>query len=107
MSLEQALHGPPAAMRAGMAAVTFTPASDDGGRTQALRDLCSALGVESISCGVADEDLRFPHCAEHLRPLVSVVPMQRLAAELARLTGGDPDRIHRGVEPWKSAMGKI
>jgi glucosamine--fructose-6-phosphate aminotransferase (isomerizing) len=107
MTVEQALHGPPAAMRAGMAAVTLTPAIDDGGRTQTLRDLCSSLGVESITCGTANEDLRFPACPEHLRPLVSVIPLQRLAAELARLTGGDPDRIHQGVEPWKSAMGKL
>jgi glucosamine--fructose-6-phosphate aminotransferase (isomerizing) len=107
LSVEQALHGPPAAMRAGMAALTFTPALEDGGRTQALRELCSALGVENITCGTTNEDLRFPQCAEHLRPLVSVVPMQRLAAELARITGGDPDRIHQGTEPWRSAMGKI
>ncbi len=107
MSVEQALHGPPAAMRPGMAALTLTPWGEDGGRTEELRRLCAALGVESVTCGTAKEDLRFPACPEHLRPLISAVPLQRLAAELARLTGGDPDHIHRATEPWKSAMGRL
>ena len=41
--------------------------------------------------GVAVVEPRFPACDEHLRPLIVAVPLQRLAAEIARLNGGDPD----------------
>jgi len=93
MPVELALHGPQAALRKGMGALVFTPAADDGGRTQKLRDLCRSIGVETVACGSGAEELRFPPCDELLRPLVSIVPAQRLAAEIARLAGGDPDHI--------------
>ncbi len=104
ISVELALHGPPAAMRAGMGAISLTPAQDDGGRTATLRAVFAGLGVESVTCGSASEELRFPVCDPLVRPLVAMVPLQRLAAEIARLTGSSPDTIHREVEPWKSAM---
>ncbi|HWT85560.1 MAG TPA: hypothetical protein VN177_07290 [Myxococcales bacterium] len=84
MAVEQALHGPQAALRAEMGAVLFPPAQDDGSRTRRLRELCLGLGVEVV-------ELRVPGCSEALRPLLSIIPAQRLAAEIARLTGGDPD----------------
>jgi len=73
-----------AALRAEMGAVLFPPAQDDGSRTRRLRELCLGLGVEVV-------ELRVPGCSEALRPLLSIIPAQRLAAEIARLTGGDPD----------------
>lgn len=103
-SVELALHGPPAAMRAGMGAISISPARDDGGRTAALRGTLLRLSVETLTCGSGAEDLRFPSCDPALRPFVAVIPLQRLAAELARLTGTSPDSIHRDAEPWKSAM---
>jgi glutamine---fructose-6-phosphate transaminase (isomerizing) len=103
-SVELALHGPVVALRPGMGAVTFTPAVEDAGRTQRLREALSAIGVTALTCGAANEDLSFPACSEVLRPIVSAVPLQRLAAELARLTGGDPDGTRSGVEPWKTAL---
>ena len=106
-SVELALHGPPAALRPGMGALIFSPARDDAGRTARLRELCATLQVEAVSCGSAGEDLRFPPCPELLRPLVSAIPVQRLAAEIARLAGGNPDTIHRDLEPWKSAMARL
>ena len=84
MAVEQALHGPQAALREGMGAILFPPAQDDGGRTEHLRELCVGLSVKVVALAV-------PHCSDALRPLLSAVPAQRLAAELARLTGGDPD----------------
>jgi glucosamine--fructose-6-phosphate aminotransferase (isomerizing) len=103
-SVELALHGPPAAMRAGMGAVSLTPAQDDGGRTAALRGVLARLSVETVTCGSDGEDLRYPACDPLVRPLVAAVPLQRLAAEIARLTGSSPDTIHRDQEPWKTAM---
>jgi glucosamine--fructose-6-phosphate aminotransferase (isomerizing) len=107
METESALHGPPAAMRAGMAGLTITPVLDDGNRTQDLRTTFADLGVVSLTCGSADEDLRFPPVQRLVRPLVSIVSLQRLTAELARLKGTNPDDIHRDVEPWTTAMGRV
>ncbi|MBA2681627.1 MAG: SIS domain-containing protein [Ktedonobacteraceae bacterium] len=107
METENALHGPPAAMRSGMAALTITPAADDAGRTGDLRTTFSDLGVISLTCGTGSEDLRFPTVHPLVRPLVSIVPLQRLTAELARLKQTNPDDIHRDVEPWKTAIGRV
>jgi len=113
LGVEFALHGPPAALRAGMGAITITPAADtsDGGRTQALRGLLHDLGVVALTCGdgsvSADEDLPFVPVPPLLRPFVAIVPLQRLTAELARLAGTNPDAIHRDIEPWASAMGRV
>ncbi len=84
MPVEEALHGPHAALRKGMGAVLIPPAPDDGGRTEALRTLSEERGVTTVVSKVLP-------CPEALRPLVAVVPLQRLTAELARLCGGDPD----------------
>jgi glutamine---fructose-6-phosphate transaminase (isomerizing) len=89
-AVEQALHGPQAALRQGMGAIFFIPQDDDGGRTLRLRDLCIALGVEVV-------EIRIAPCSEALRPLVSIVPAQRLAAEIARLAGGNPDHSRNPV----------
>ncbi|MCA1828838.1 MAG: hypothetical protein LC689_18095 [Myxococcales bacterium] len=85
MAVEQALHGPHAAFQAGMGAIVIPPARDDAGRTAALKEVCGKRGVAVV-------EPRFPPCDEPLRPLVLAVPLQRLAAEIARLNGGDPDR---------------
>ena len=90
LSVEQALHGPQAALHPRMGAVLFNPDDDDGGRTARLRELCVTVGVEVV-------DIRVARCSEAVRPLVSIVPAQRLAAEIARLTGGDPDRSRNPV----------
>jgi glucosamine--fructose-6-phosphate aminotransferase (isomerizing) len=90
LAVEQALHGPQAALREGMAAVLY-PSAEDGGRTGRLRELCAGLGVEVV-------ELAVPPCSDALRPLLSAVPGQRLAAEIARLVGGDPDRSRHPVE---------
>ena len=73
-----------------MGAILFIPDHDDGGRTVRLRDLCAQLGVEVV-------DIRVPASSEALRPIVSIVPAQRLAAEIARLIGGDPDHSRHPV----------
>ena len=84
-AVEQALHGPHAALRSGMGAILIPPATDDAGRTAALRTFCEKRGVAVV-------EPRIVACAETLRPLVAAIPLQRLAAEIARLCGGDPDR---------------
>lgn len=107
MAVELALHGPPAAFRAGMGAIVLTPAIDDGGRTQELRTLLRELGAEVATCGEGDEDLRFATTHPLVRPLVSIVPLQRLVAEMARVRGSNPDVIYHDVEPWRTALGRV
>lgn len=85
LAVEQALHGPHAALRSGMGAILIPPATDDAGRTFELRAFCEERGVACV-------EPRIVACAEALRPLIAAVPLQRLAAEIARLCGGDPDR---------------
>ncbi len=107
MAVELALHGPPAAFRANMGAILLTPAVDDGGRTQELRTLLHELGAEVATCGEKDEDVRFAAVHRLARPLVAIVPLQRLVAEMARLRGSNPDAIHLDVEPWQTALGHV
>lgn len=104
ISVEFALHGTPAAFRAGMNVVSITPAADDQGRTGTLRALLADLGANVWTCGDAEERLPFAASDPWMRPFTSIVPLQRLTAELARLRGTDPDTLHGGVEPWRSAM---
>jgi glutamine---fructose-6-phosphate transaminase (isomerizing) len=106
LSIELALHGPPAALRPGMALILLRPAGDDAGRAETLRAVCAELGVEVLECAPEAGDLPYPPCEALVRPLVNIVPLQRLAAEVARLRGSSPDVIHRDVEPWKTAMSR-
>jgi glucosamine--fructose-6-phosphate aminotransferase (isomerizing) len=85
LPLEQALHGPQAALSEDTGVLLFPPAVDDGGRSGFLKELCRSLRVEVVELDVLES-------AAALRPLISIVPAQRLAAELSRLTEGDPDR---------------
>lgn len=84
MPVEQALHGPHAALGAGMGAVLIAPSGDDGGRILELREKCLERGVAVVETPVVA-------CEERLRPFAAAVPLQRLAGDLARLCGGDPD----------------
>ncbi|HKS48959.1 MAG TPA: hypothetical protein VJT49_28400 [Amycolatopsis sp.] len=78
----------------------------DQGRTATLRGLLAELGSNFVTCGDADDDLWFANTDPWLRPFTSIVPLQRLTAELARVRGTD-DTLHGNVEPWWSAMTKL
>jgi glucosamine--fructose-6-phosphate aminotransferase (isomerizing) len=104
MSTEFSLHGTPAAYRPGMDVITITPGTDDQGRMATLRALLAELGTRAWTCGEAGEQLRFAQTDPWMRPFTSIIPLQRLTAELARLRHTDPDTLHGGVEPWRSAM---
>jgi glucosamine--fructose-6-phosphate aminotransferase (isomerizing) len=107
ISTEFSLHGTPAAFRPGMNVISLTPGTDDQGRTNTLRDLLTDLGADIWTCGDADEQMRFARTDPWVRPFTSIVPLQRLTAELARIRGTDPDTLHGGVEPWHSAMANL
>jgi glucosamine--fructose-6-phosphate aminotransferase (isomerizing) len=82
MSIETALHGPHFAFDPEMAAILFEPGIDDGGRFNELRKRCALMPTIVVPS---------PECDESLRPFVHAVAGQRIAAELARITGRNPD----------------
>src|SRR5262249_2977199 len=107
MSTEFSLHGTPATFRARMYAISVTPGTDDQGRTTTLRQLLAELDVNVVTCGDTDEQLWFARTDPWLRPFTSIVPLQRLTAELARVRATHPDTLHGDVEPCRSAMTKL
>ena len=107
MSQELALHGTPAVFESRMAAIMIQPGRDDGGRQRELRSLLEELGVLVLTCGPDQADLAFARTDYLLRPFVSVIPFQRLVAELARRRGSNPDLTRGDVEPWASAIPRV
>ena len=107
MSTEFSLHGTPAGFRPAMNVVSISPGSDDQGRTAQLRALLDKLNTPVWTCGDNDEQLWFARADPWMRPFLSIVPLQRLTAELARLRGTDPDTLHGGAEPWRSVMTEL
>ncbi len=108
MSVEFALHGTPASFQEGMAAILIAPKEDDGRRYLALRGLLEEVGMQVFSCGSGDEsDLKFIEESELTRPFVSIIPLQRLVGELARVRGTNPDTTRGDVEPWASAIKRV
>lgn len=107
MMAEVALHGTPAVFRPGMGAVTLIPIEDDGGRTADLRTLLGSIDVEILTCGDGDTDLPFAPVHPLVRPLVAIVPLQRLVSEVARKKGANPDTTRMDEEPWASAIAEI
>ncbi len=107
MSLEQALHGPVAVYGEGTAAVIFEPAGDDGGRCSDLIRTAGEVGMDVIRCGPGEVELPYYDASPWIRPLTSIVPIQRVVAEMARLSGTNPDTIRTDEEPWASAIGRL
>lgn len=107
MSQEFALHGTPAVFDPRMGAILITPGRDDGGRLPEVRGMLLELGLEVITCGSGAANLPFAEVDYLLRPLVAIVPLQRLVGELARLRGSNPDLIRADQPPWSTAVAKI
>jgi glucosamine--fructose-6-phosphate aminotransferase (isomerizing) len=108
MSPEFALHGTPASFHPGLAAAIIEPAELDNGRSELLRSVLGQLGIRTLQVSERlDAELAFVSPHPLLRPVTSIVPLQRLTAELARLRGTDPDTMHGNREPWRSVMTSV
>jgi glucosamine--fructose-6-phosphate aminotransferase (isomerizing) len=107
MSVELALHGTPAVYEPRHAALLIVPDEDDGSRTQSLKGLLTMLHVPALTLGTGECDLPIAKVDYLLRPFVTILPLQRLVAELARRRGANPDAIRTDVEPYKSAMASV
>jgi len=108
MSAEAALHGPAAVYQDPAAMLTIVPADDDGGRIGQLQQLGNDLGLPVLTCASEpNADLWFPEAPALVQPMLAIVPLQRLVAELARVRATNPDTIRTDEEPWASAMKRI
>jgi glutamine---fructose-6-phosphate transaminase (isomerizing) len=107
IGLELSLHGTPACYRSGMAGLLIRPDHDDLGRSRELATFLKTLGAPVLEVAAGGGDVPFAPVPRLLRPLVSIVAMQRLVAELADLQGGDPDHTRGETEPWASAIAKV
>jgi glucosamine--fructose-6-phosphate aminotransferase (isomerizing) len=92
------LHGPVAAIDAGTGVVAVTSRGRGG---EAMRDVVAAVGergADVVAVGSAAADMpasariEVPATAEEVAPILEVLPLQRLALELALARGGDPDQ---------------
>jgi glutamine---fructose-6-phosphate transaminase (isomerizing) len=92
------LHGPVAAIDDGTGVIAVTSLGRGG---KAMREVVSTVRSRGASvlavgsgAGGVDAGLRIdvPACAEEVAPLLEVLPLQRLALELAVARGFDPDR---------------
>ena len=92
------LHGPVAAIDADTGVVAVTSRGRGG---EAMRDVVAAVGdrgADVLTVGSAAADMpasariELPATAEEVAPILEVLPLQRLALELALARGGDPDQ---------------
>jgi glutamine---fructose-6-phosphate transaminase (isomerizing) len=107
IGLELSLHGIPACFRSGMAGLLIRPDNDDRGRSRELAVFLKTLGAPVLEVAAGGGDVPFAPVPRLLRPLVSIVALQRLVAELADLQGGDPDHTRGETEPWASAIANV
>lgn len=99
---EFALHGTPAVFSSSTAAFLLRSAGD-GGRTADLAGLLDRLGATALIVA-EDGDVRFAPTHPLARPLVTVLPFQRLVSAAAARLGANPDLTHLEAEPWAGAI---
>jgi glutamine---fructose-6-phosphate transaminase (isomerizing) len=92
------LHGPVAAVDKGTGVVAVT---SKGRGAEAMREVVAAVherGADVLAVGSAAGDMPasrrivLPDTAEEVAPILEILPLQRLALELALARGGDPDQ---------------
>ncbi|SCF24405.1 glucosamine--fructose-6-phosphate aminotransferase (isomerizing) [Micromonospora matsumotoense] len=105
MHTEFALHGTPAVFSAEVSAFVLVAEADDGGRSDDLCTLLRTLSAPVLTVSTSPTaDLGFAETHPLLRPLVSVLPFQRLVSAAAAELGANPDLTHVETEPWGSAI---
>lgn len=107
MHTEFALHGTPAVFSRDTAAFLIRH-GNQGGRTDDLLGLFTALGSAVLTVGDSpDDDITFATVDPLVRPLVTVVPFQRLVSAAAAKLGANPDLTHVESEPWTTAIRSV
>lgn len=116
LALEQFLHGPAVAVNAGDLAILVNPPGAAAGRTAEIAAVLAAIGADVWLIGEAAEAapgaavFGVPGLAELpevLTPLLTVVPLQILAYQMAAEQGINPDTFRRDNPVYKDAIGLL
>jgi len=112
MAAEQFLHGPMVAFNAGDLLAMVNVAGRATDRTAAIAAVGAAMGGKLWIVGEAIDlagatTFALPAVPELLSPLLAVVPMQLLAAQMAALQGINPDTFRRDDDRYKEAFGLV
>ena len=116
LALEQFLHGPMVAVNAGDLAILVDVPGAAANRTGEIAAVMSAFGAELWLVGQADERASdatvfslpgLDTLPEVLTPLLSVVPLQLLAYQMAARKGLNPDTFRRDDPVYKEAFGLL
>ena len=116
LALEQFLHGPAVAVNAGDLAILVNPPGAASERTGEIAAMLAAIGADLWLVG--DGATRVPDVTvfaipelaalpEVLTPLVTVVPLQILAYQMAAAQGINPDTFRRDNPVYKEAIGLL
>lgn len=109
---EQFLHGPMVAFNAGDLLVMVNVQGNSTDRTAAISAVGAAMGGKLWIVGEAIDlqaatTFALPTLPEALAPLLTVVPMQMLARQMAALKGLNPDAFRCDDERYKNAFGLL
>lgn len=113
MPMEQFLHGPMVAVNADdLVALVNVP----GAAMERVAEIAAALdqvGAQLwlVGQGVAETPratvFHLPHCPELISPLLTVIPMQVLAYQMAVLKGLNPDTFRRDDPTYHAAFARL
>ncbi|MDQ3693802.1 MAG: SIS domain-containing protein [Chloroflexota bacterium] len=113
LAVEQFLHGPMVAVNAGDLAVLVNVAGAGASRVAEVAAVLAAIGARLWLVGDAAPGapaatvFSLPSLPEDLSPLLTVVPMQILAYQMAVLNGTHPDTFRRDDPIYKDAFGLL
>ena len=112
LPLEQFLHGPIVTVNADDLAILVNVPGAGAERVAEVATVLAAIGTRLWLVGQAIPGLDatvfpVPETTELISPLLTVVPMQLLAYQLAMLKGLNPDTFRRDNPTYAAAFGKI
>jgi glutamine---fructose-6-phosphate transaminase (isomerizing) len=113
LALEQFLHGPMVTVQPGDVAIIVNVAGNSTERVEGVASVLAAFGLQLWIVGqpvpAASQATVFalPDMPEALSPLLTVVPMQTFAYQMATHKGLNPDTFRRDDEKFSSALSLV
>jgi glutamine---fructose-6-phosphate transaminase (isomerizing) len=113
MAAEQFLHGPIVAANEGDLAIIINALGDSSERVDAITQVLARLGAKCWIVGQPEVNpvgsliFRLEAVPETLSPLLTVIPMQMLAFEMAAMRGTNPDEFRWDDPIYKTAYAQL
>lgn len=113
MGLEQYLHGPVAALNAGDGVLLVNCPGPATQRVDAAAKVFATIGADMLVIGEPTPSMGdaqvfpLPAISEWLSPLLSLVPMQLFAYQMATASGVCPDRFRRDTPKYAMAFSEM